>query len=349
MTDKIHTILHKTLFAESIKHKKAHFLLASCVTKTCEIEGITQAGIPGFIPHTPTLDAEFITTGKVFSMPSIAQTPKGVPTPALITRAVEELAGFEAISILDLGLGVEPQLDNVLSFGISPCASIYNGADIDAKEIVAKGIAFGQSFVCEGEYVLLGESTPSGTTTAKATAKALGFDVEGLFSSSFKNVPNDIKEQTISQALSYIDAKMSVYEKLSFVSDNMLLFCAGFISAYSQRHQVVLCGGTQMATMLLVVDALGLEINTGNVALVTTKWVAEDTHSDIKALLEQLGFSVSAYYSDFDFSHSHHPALKLYDEGEAKEGVGAGGALVYAYLHNISQEAITKQVEAYLG
>ena len=37
---------------------RADFLLAASVTKTCEIPGITQAGIPGMIPLTPTLDAE---------------------------------------------------------------------------------------------------------------------------------------------------------------------------------------------------------------------------------------------------------------------------------------------------
>ena len=47
---------------------KADFLLAASVTKTCEIEGITQAGIAGMIPLTPTLDAEYITNAKVFSL-----------------------------------------------------------------------------------------------------------------------------------------------------------------------------------------------------------------------------------------------------------------------------------------
>jgi len=46
---------------------RADFLLAASVTRTCEIEGITQAGIPGKIPLTPTLDAEFLATGKAAS------------------------------------------------------------------------------------------------------------------------------------------------------------------------------------------------------------------------------------------------------------------------------------------
>ena len=61
-----------------------------------------------------------------------------------------------------------------------------------------------------------------------------------------------------------------------------------------------------------------------------------------------LDFSVNAYYADFDFSLSEHPALKLYDEGEAKEGVGAGGALMYGSLNGLNREVITKQVESFL-
>jgi NaMN:DMB phosphoribosyltransferase len=59
-------------------------------------------------------------------------------------------------------------------------------------------------------------------------------------------------------------------------------------------------------------------------------------------------FSIDAGYTDFDFSLAHHPALKLYDEGEAKEGVGAGGALMYGMLNGLEKNKITDQVEAFL-
>ena len=61
-----------------------------------------------------------------------------------------------------------------------------------------------------------------------------------------------------------------------------------------------------------------------------------------------LDFKINAYYSNFDFSLSEHMALKLYDDGEAKEGVGAGGALVYASLNGLGKEQITKKVEEFL-
>jgi len=115
----------------------------------------------------------------------------------------------------------------------------------------------------------------------------------------------------------------------------------------------VLAGGTQMACVLLVINRILQmmegELDTSKISLCTTKWVAEDVSSDIKGLLEMNDFTLNAYYADFDFSLTDHPALKLYDEGEAKEGVGAGGALVYALLNGITKEQITRKVESFLG
>jgi NaMN:DMB phosphoribosyltransferase len=61
-----------------------------------------------------------------------------------------------------------------------------------------------------------------------------------------------------------------------------------------------------------------------------------------------MDFELHTYYSDFDFSNSQHPALKLYDSGEAKEGVGAGGALMYGFLNGLNKKQITSQVEEFL-
>ena len=328
---------------------KADFLLAACVTKTCEIEGITQAGIPGSIALTPTLDAEFISTGKVYSMPELAETPKGVPTPALITRAVHNLNAFSTIEILDLGLEVKPQNTLLHNFDIKPSASITEGANIDAKEIFAKGMYFGRSYELKGSYLILGESTPSGTTTATATALALGYDLRDSFSSSFLNVPNDIKNETIDKALSLINEDMSNFEKLSLVSDNMLIFCAGFILEASRRFHVVLAGGTQMAACLLVSDALRedilMRVKSDNITLATTQWVANDNSSDIKNILSHLSYRQNSLYSTFSFSKTEIPVLTKYDEGEAKEGVGAGACLAYGVKNNLNNDQLLHEIE----
>jgi uncharacterized protein (TIGR00303 family) len=333
-------------FLKNIQDKKATFLLAGSVTKTCEIEGITQAGIPGIIHLTPTLDAEFVDSGRLFSLSNMAETPKGVPTPAIMTRAMKLLTNFD-FETLDIGLRVKPQVSKLHDFSIEESNSIKEGANIDAKEIIQKGIQFAKEFTTDNSIVILGESTPSGTTTAYAVGKALGYKSSGYFSSSFLNNPSSIKEDTVNRAISLIEEK-DIYEKLGSVSDNMLLFCAGFVSQYSQKSKIILGGGTQMAAVLLIIDALKLKIDNQNVALMTTKWVYEDKNSDIKGLLEQLSFDIDGYYSDFDFAKANIPVLKLYDEGEAKEGVGAGAALCYAQMLCFSNDEILENIERVL-
>ena len=334
---------------DSLPEGKADFLLAASVTKTCEIEGITQAGIPGKIPLTPTLDAEFIVTQKLFSMPELAETPSGVPTPALITRAIENLNPFTTIEILDLGLEIKPQQTQLHNFDIAPSESIATGAKIDAKEVFQKGMAFGRSYDLKGSYLILGESTPSGTTTATASALALGYDCADDFSSSFLNVPNSIKSKTINAALSLTNDDMSRFEKLSLVSDNMLIFCAGFLLEASRRFHVVLAGGTQMAACLLIADALRedvlMRLKSDNVTLATTQWVARDENSDIAHILSHLSYTPHAVYTEFSFANAEIPVLKKYDEGEAKEGVGAGASLAYGAANGLTNEEILNEIE----
>lgn len=350
------TILGKVDFLEFLRGKKATFLLSCSVTKTCEIPNISQAGIPGKLYLTPTLDAEFLCTKEVRSLPNIAQTPKGVPTPALITRAIHELNPYSNIEILNLGLEVIPQINyfKIHNFDIKPSESITAGAKIEAMEIFQKGLEFGQNYQTKDEYVILAETIPAGTTTANATAKALGYECDGYFSSSFKNNPSDIKNETIKKALDNIDKNDDIFEKLSKVSDNMIIFNAGFIlGSRVNELKVILAGGTQMASVLLVVNSIlksmDGEIDSSNLALCTTKWISKDENSNIKAILEQLDFPINTYASEFDFSLSNRPALKLYDEGEAKEGVGCGAALCYATINGLTKEQITNKIESFLG
>lgn len=350
----IQTIIGNRDFIESLRGKKATFMLALSNTKTANIKGITQAGIPEMIHLTPTLDSEFVCTGEVRSLENVAQTPKGVPTPALITRGVHLLAPYGRIELLDLGLEVKPKLNyfTLHNFNLQPSQSIAKGAAINAQEVFEKGVEFAQAYHCHDEYIILGESVPGGTTTATAAALGLRFKVDGYFSSSFKEVPTNIKETTLKLALSHLGAKDDIFTVLGKVADNMLIFNAGFILGLNNKTPLILAGGTQMACVLLIVDKIlklmGGTMQTSNLALCTTKWVAEDSKSDIKALLELLHFPINAYYADFDFSQSTHPALKLYDEGEAKEGVGAGGALMYGFLNGLNKQSITQQVESFL-
>ncbi len=351
----IKSIIGNLDFSEYLRGKKATFILALSNTKTANIDGITQAGIPGLIYLTPTLDSEFVCTGEVRSLENIAETPKGVPTPALITRSIHLLKPYSNIELLNLGLEVKPKVSYFKNneFDIKPSDRIDTGANINAMSVFQKGVEFGKSYHANDDYIILAESVPSGTTTAAATALSLGYDCKDLFSSSFKEVPNSIRTQTIEKALANVNENDELFDILGKTSDNMLIFNAGFILGINNQKPLILAGGTQMACVLLIINKIlkimGGEFDTSRLSLWTTKWVYEDKNSDIKALLEMLDFEISAYYSDFDFSLSKNPALKLYDEGEAKEGVGAGACLVYGLLNGLSKEQITKKVESFLG
>ncbi len=349
-------IIGKQDFLESLRGKDASFLLSCSVSNTCEIPNLSQAGIPGKLHLTPTLDAEYLTLKEVRSLDNIATTPKGIPTPALITRAVHELKPFKAIEILNLGFEIEPQIEHfeIHNFDLKPSGNIVNNASINAFEVFQKGVAFAQEYQAKGEYTILAETIPTGTTTATATAMALGYNCENCFSSSYKNVPSSLKQEVLQKALAHINTSMDVFEKLSAVSDNMIIFNAGFIlGLQASKHKLILAGGTQMASVLLVVNSIlqtmGGELDTSKVALCTTKWIAQDNNSDIKAILEQLDFPINAYSADFDFSHSKSEVLKLYDQGEAKEGVGAGGALVYGLINGLDKNSVVQKVEQLLG
>ncbi len=334
---------------ESLPKGRADFLLAASVTKTCEIEGITQAGIPGMIPLTPTLDAEFIINQKVFSLGELAETPTGIPTPAVITRAVHNIVPFSSIEILDLGLETVPQNSTCHNFNIKPSGSITEGANIDARAVFEKGFKAGESYEIKGNYLILAESTPSGTTTAAASSLALGYDCRDKFSSSFSDMPNSIRDEAINKALSLINEEMSSFEKLSHVSDNMLLFCAGFLMSASRRFHIVLAGGTQMAACLLIADKLRedllMRVKHENITLATTGWVANDKNSDIKHILSLLSYKPHALYTTFSFKETSIPILKKYDSGEAKEGVGAGAALGYAFANETQSAKLLEEIE----
>ena len=334
---------------DSLPEGKADFLIAASVTKTCEIEGISQAGIPGMLSSTPTLDAEFLIHEKVFSIGEMPETPGGVPTPAIITRAVHNLVPFSTIEVFNLGIKGIPQHSTVHDFGIESSDSIASGANIDAKTIFEKGMKAGKEYELKGNYLILSECVPSGTTTATATALALGYNCRDDFSSSFSNAPSSIKSETIDKALSLLNEAMSRFEKLSLVSDNMLIFNAGFLMEASRRFHVVLAGGTQMAACLLVADALRedvlMRVKSDNITLATTSWVANDENSDIKHILSLLSYTPHAVHTSFSFANAEIPVLHKYDNGEVKEGVGAGAALGYAYANRSNNEELLEAIE----
>jgi NaMN:DMB phosphoribosyltransferase len=139
---------------------------------------------------------------------------------------------------------------------------------------------------------------------------------------------------------------------------------AGMALAASKYLPVVLAGGTQMAAVLALAAALyraegdtltGLDfagVNFENIALVTTGWVANDPSSDLAGLAaeieERFGPLGSAYLAaNLNFADSAVPAMRLYEAGFVKEGVGAGAAAFATMLAaNLSAQEFLPAIEA---
>jgi len=270
-------------------------------------------------------------------MPTFIKNEKDIPSPAFITKAVHDLTPFSTIEILDLGLETKPQYTQLHNFNILPSSYVTDSANINAKEVFIKGMDYGKSYELKGSYLILAESSSSTTTTAIASIIALGYDLK------------NIKTSTIDKSLSLINDEMNNFEKLGIVSNNILLFCAGFLLEASRRFHVVLAGGVQLAACLLIADKLKgdvlMRVKSDNITLATTAWIAKDENSNIQNILSNLSYTPHAIYTDFSFASAEIPALKKYDDGKAKEGAGAGAALAYAVTNKQTNEEVLEAIE----
>lgn len=191
----------------------------------------------------------------------------------------------------------------------------------DTKEMFANGMNFGESYDLKGNYLILDESSINSITTANTLFYAL-------------SSPNEDKTN---------------FEKLSIVSNNTLVFCAGFLMTASRRFHIVLSGGIQMATCLYIADKLRedvlMRVKHNNITFAITSWRLNDDKSNIKNILNKLSYTPHAIYTKFSFADTEIPILKKYDEGEAKEGLGTGAALCYANTNNITNKELLEAIE----
>ena len=95
----------------------------------------------------------------------------------------------------------------------------------------------------------------------------------------------------------------------------------------------MLAGGSQMAAVLALALALApaalRQALARNTLVVTTAWVLTDPGNDLAALLQRIGqrWDVSAQLAaaELRFDGCRQQALRDYERGYVKEGVGAGG------------------------
>ena len=309
------------------------FVLCIGNTKTAEIAGITVAGeSEELIKFTPPADAELLYYGRCKTIPFPPVTPDGKPTPAVITYTALRLLETP-LFVVDSGVIVKPKIP-YYSINAPTGENIAERSAMDierVKEAFEYGKILGREISKAFDAVMIGESIPAGTTTAGAVLKAMGMDAK--VSSSMPNNPIDLKMKVIEKAVKRVKSEDPL-EILAEVGDPVLLAVASI--AIGSKKPVILAGGTQMAAAANLILAL----DTKEVYIATTKYIADDRSADIKAIAP-----VSVIAADPQLERSTIKGLRAYGEGFVKEGVGAGGATLLAYVKGIKPDEFLKEIE----
>lgn len=332
-------------FLERLRNEPATFFLVGAHTETAEIPGITVAGLPGHIGYTPALDYEMLSYGMPKSMPDIALSPEGPPSPVLITVAVQNRLKMPKFFV-DAGVQVQPKTPYIY-LDSAPGKSMLQGAEIPFQKLFEKGRELAAQFAHLHGMVYLAECVPGGTTTAYAVTKALEYACDTCFSSS-TNSPEtrSIKKQTVERALKkHQDHIRDAAQAVFCLGDPMQPVLSGMAYEFAKQRLVVLAGGTQMAAVYAILSSLDEKPDFSHIALMTTRWVVEDQDSDMAGLLQMIDPSLNAFYADFSLETSQFANLRLYEEGLVKEGVGAGAMLCHAFLNGVSGEQIVQDID----
>lgn len=310
-------------------------------TDTAAIDGISAAGAdPAVARHTPGADLDVVVHGEPTFAPVVPVSPTGCPTPAVVTRAARDLLGFDVIA-LDAGIAGRTGAPTV-EVGFGPGADIREPTAVPrASAVYEHAREFGAAL--PDDELLIGETIPGGTTTALGILTALG--ERASVSSSLPTNPLELKRDVVAAGLNASDlapgdAAGDPLAALTAVGDPVLASVAGLtVGAVESGTQVTLAGGTQLATAAALVRHAGVD---APLTLATTSFVAADDSAAVADLTESL--DVDLVVTDPGFGEADHPAMNAYVAGEAKEGVGMGGALKLVESSDATMADLRKQI-----
>jgi uncharacterized protein (TIGR00303 family) len=299
-------------------------ILVAGTTRTAEIEGISAAGASrDALLHTPGADAELLTYGDVVRAPALPVSPTGCPTPALVTRAVRDLVGFD-VTVVDGGLA-RPTGAPTVTVGARPGDDIREPDPVQtAPGAFTAARAFGRGL--PDERIVVGETIPGGTTTAMAVRRALGESrIEP--SSSLPENPIELKRRVVDEAFETAplepgQAAHTPERAVRSVGDPVLAVAAGLVAgALESGTEVMLGGGTQLLAVAALVRHAGVP---RPATLATTRYLADD----VSGLREAAAaFDLDVVVSDPGFDADGAGPLAAFADGVAKEGAAMGGAL----------------------
>ncbi|MCP9941611.1 TIGR00303 family protein [Cyanobium sp. ATX 6E8] len=339
-------------------------LLLLAATDTAAVPGISAAGAtPEARLGTAAADAELLLqgpgAGRVHALPPL---PAGV-SPALISHVVlRELGLLERTRVVDLGCAIAPSVPHLRLPALEsagPACCLSTGRALDparVKALLQRGRSWGERWN-PAEPLLLAECVPGGTTTALAVLQGLGVEAAGLVSGSLRQPAHGLKAALVRRGLEAAvagvvpggGAEPSPMAVLAAVGDPMQALAAGLVAAAAARGTpVLLAGGSQMAAVLALALALaepeGRQALVSQVGLATTAWVAEEPGSDLALLLARIGAQWQVQprleVAALRFHGCSSAALRDYERGYVKEGVGAGGLALLWELAGLPPAAL---------
>ena len=337
------------ILEKNINNFKIFLVIAG--TNTSQIPGISAAGIDAKSRRMTALaDAEFLLKGASkdhkYKLPLLAA---GV-TPALISHVCSKLINVNPV-IVPLGIGVKPYFDHLVveDGNLGPSNCLTTGKSMSRERVLnlyERGLAIGKS---SKEPILISESVPGGTTTAQAVMEAFGLQVSSLVGSSLFKAPRELKSKVVRKGLlnSNLKTNFDSFDVISSVGDPFQAFSMGLLIGGRLANQpVLLSGGSQMlAVILLALEFLDAKNKDGfidEVFIATTGWLLKDNSLNnlLNLINEKYVVNLVGLASPLNFKSSIHKELKDYELGHVKEGVGAGGISMLAFLKGFKNNEI---------
>jgi uncharacterized protein (TIGR00303 family) len=321
-------------------------------TETGLIPGISAAGAtPADRQYTAIADAEFLIEG-VKPQPHHPLPPLTVGiSPVYIARAAIESLQIPTY-LFNAGLP-QPTTVPAIDLGGIPAHCLTSGRALPlntVKHLFQQGWHWGKKLARQAQesYLILGECVVGGTTTALALLTGLGIPAAGKVNSSHPQCNHAQKWSVVQAGLEqagFPSVKLDPLALVAAVGDPMQIVVAAMAMAASRRVGVLLAGGTQMLAVYALMQKIAPE-NLDRVVVGTTRWVAEDPTGDTVGLAELIG-GIPLLATRLSFALSSFAQLQAYESGYVKEGVGAGGCAIAAYLYqNWTQEELLRAIEA---
>jgi len=329
-------------------------------TETGLVPGISAAGAtPDDRRYTAIADAEFLINGPqkhpTFALPPLQA---GI-SPVFISRAVVEALQLPVV-LFDAGLPVSPTVPAIALGGMpARCLSTGQAMPLPTVEhLFQQGMVWGDRLAsgAQDRYLILGECVVGGTTTALAVLTGWGIAAGGKVNSSHPICNHQQKWDLVQTGLAHAVASSAAIAPLALIAavgDPMQIVVAGMAIAASRTCGVMLAGGTQMLAVYALMQAIAqtrdLDWNPDQVVIGTTRWVAEDPTGDTIGLARLID-KVPLIATQLNFTQSRYEALRLYERGFVKEGVGAGACAIAASLaEQWNQPQLLQAVESLIA